>query len=246
MITIVTVAERPDLASSMFAVPDNWPLFMYEDPIGGVFYGRLAKAFPEFQLLGLDESGNPVAKLQSIPFCWAGSDDDLPARGWEAMLERGFGDREAGRTPNAVSFLEALIAPPLRGTGLSSTLVTAGRENARSRGFTDVFAPVRPAAKAHEPRVSMGEYAMRTRADGLPSDPWLRVHVRLGARIVAVCPLSMVIPGTLAQWRQWTGAPMDESGAVDVEGALVPVQVSVEHDYAVYVEPNVWVHHSLA
>lgn len=28
-------------------------------------------------------------------------------------------------------------------------------------------------------------------------------------------------------------------------GALVPVRVSVEHDHAVYVEPNVWVRHSL-
>jgi hypothetical protein len=25
----------------------------------------------------------------------------------------------------------------------------------------------------------------------------------------------------------------------------VPVQCSVEHDYAVYVEPGVWVHHRL-
>src|SRR3954468_10154640 len=158
----------------MFAVADNWPAFMYEDPIGGVFDGQLAKVFPDFQLLGLDDDGVPVAKLQSIPFCWAGSDDDLPDRGWEAMLERGFGDRDAGRTPNAVSFLEALIAPPLRGIGLSSTLVSAGRDNARRLGFADVFAPVRPAAKAHEPRVPMSEYAARTRPDGLPSDPWLR------------------------------------------------------------------------
>jgi hypothetical protein len=56
----------------------------------------------------------------------------------------------------------------------------------------------------------------------------------------------MVIPGTLAQWREWTGLPLDASGDIDVDGALVPVHVSVEHDYAVYVEPNVWVHHPLA
>ena len=39
--------------------------------------------------------------------------------------------------------------------------------------------------------------------------------------------------------------PFDESGPVVVPGALVPVQCSVEHDYAVYVEPAVWVHHRL-
>ena len=229
----------------MFAVPDNWPAFMYEDPIGGVYYGRLAAAFPEFQLMALDDARNPIAKLQSIPFHWAGTDDDLPDRGWEAMLERGFDDREKGREATAVSFLEALIAPDLRGRGLSTELVTAGRANALRHGITDVVAPVRPAAKAREPRTPMADYAARVREDGLPVDPWLRVHVRLGARIVKVCPLSMVIPGTLRQWREWTGLPLDKSGEVEVDGALVPVHVSVEHDYAVYAEPNVWVHHAL-
>ena len=55
----------------------------------------------------------------------------------------------------------------------------------------------------------------------------------------------MVIPGTLDEWRSWTGLPFDEPGPVVVRGALVPVQCSVEHDYAVYVEPAVWVHHRL-
>ena len=104
MPSIVTVGERPDLATRVFDMPDNWPPFMLEDPIGGVFYGRLATAFPDFQLLALDDNGDPIAKLQTIPFRWDGSDDDLPDRGWEAMLQRGFDDREAGRVPNAVSF----------------------------------------------------------------------------------------------------------------------------------------------
>jgi hypothetical protein len=67
--------------------------------------------------------------------------------------------------------------------------------------------------------------------------------VRLGARIVKLCPLSMVVPGSLAQWRAWTGLPFTVSGPIDVPGALAPVHVSVEHDHAVYVEPNVWMHH---
>ncbi|MFL6239850.1 MAG: N-acetyltransferase [Actinomycetes bacterium] len=246
MITVVTLAERPDLVSQVFSVADDWPAFMLQDPIGGVFYGRLAAAFPEFQLMGLDDAGAPVAKLHSIPFRWDGSDAGLPDRGWEAVLQQGFNDRDAGREPNAVSFLEALIAPTLRGRGFSTALVKAGRDNASRHGFVDVFAPVRPAHKARQPRTSMASYAARVRDDGLPSDPWLRVHVRLGARIVKVCPLSMVIPGTLAQWRQWTGQPFDVPGDTEIDGALVPVHVSVDNDYAVYVEPNVWVHHNLA
>jgi hypothetical protein len=49
--------------------------------------------------------------------------------------------------------------------------------------------------------------------------------------------------GTLAQWREWTGLPFDRDGQVTMPGALTPVHVSLAHDHAVYVEPNVWVRH---
>jgi hypothetical protein len=55
----------------------------------------------------------------------------------------------------------------------------------------------------------------------------------------------MSISGDLDQWRVWTGLPFDHSGDVVVPGALAPVHVSVEHDHAVYVEANVWIHHRL-
>jgi len=41
---------------------------------------------------------------------------------------------------------------------------------------------------------------------------------------------------------QISGLALASSGPVDVPGALVPVHVSVEHDHAVYVAPNVWMH----
>ena len=68
----------------------------------------------------------------------------------------------------------------------------------------------------------------------------------MGAEIVKVCPAAMTISGSLEQWRSWTDLPFDASGAVHVPGALAPVHVSVEHDHAVYVEPNVWMRHDLA
>ena len=91
----------------------------------------------------------------------------------------------------------------------------------------------------------MAEYAHRTRADGLPADPWLRTHLRAGGRIEKIAPTSMTVAGTIAEWRRWTGLDFPRSGAVVVPRALVPVHVALEHDHAVYVEPNVWVRHGL-
>jgi len=55
----------------------------------------------------------------------------------------------------------------------------------------------------------------------------------------------MVFAGTLAEWSLWTGMTFDRSGAVAVPGALSPLHVSCEKDHAVYVEPNIWVHHRI-
>ncbi len=79
--------------------------------------------------------------------------------------------------------------------------------------------------------------------DGLPEDPWLRVHARAGATIDKVAPTSMTVVGTPAKWRERTGRSLDGAGAVEVPGALVPVHVDERHGHAVHVEPNVWMKH---
>ena len=73
----------------------------------------------------------------------------------------------------------------------------------------------------------------------------MRTHLRLGARIIKIAPYSMVVAGTLSEWRQWTGLPLTQTGPAIVPGALSPIHVSLEQDHAVYVEPNLWVCHPL-
>ena len=241
--SIVTLADRPDLAGTMWAVPGAWPAFMDHDPVANLFYHRLPEIFPAYQLVALDTAGTAIGRINSVPFAWTGHDTDLPARGWDAILERAFTEQANETPPTAVSLLEARIAPAHRGAGLSTQLLQAAHHNATRHGLPDLFGPVRPTGKAVEPHTPMPEYAARTRPDGLPDDPWMRVHARLGARTVTVCPLSMTIAGTLDQWRTWTGLPLHRSGPTPIPGALVPVHVAVADNHAVYIEPNVWMHH---
>lgn len=119
------------------------------------------------------------------------------------------------------------------------------RERYGALGVRDLIAPVRPNQKHLQPRVSPSDYSAQLREDGLPVDPWLRVHARMGGRLLKVAPFSMVIPGTLQQWRTWTGLPFDTDGLVEVPGGLAPVMVDTTMGHAVYVEANVWVHHRL-
>ena len=55
----------------------------------------------------------------------------------------------------------------------------------------------------------------------------------------------MEIPGTLAEWEKWTNMRFPEPGGYVVEGALIPVNIDVEGDKGVYIEPNVWVVHQV-
>jgi GNAT superfamily N-acetyltransferase len=182
-----------------------------------------------------------VAKAFSASFHLP--EGDLPDAGWDFALRSALLTRAWGETPNAITAAEIAIVPELQGTGLSSVMLAALRDNAGRLGFAELLAPVRPSGKA-DPHEPMQEYAFRTRDDGLPVDPWLRVHVRAGGRIDRVASRSMVIPGTLEEWRAWTGLRFDTTGPVEVPGALAPVLCDAEHGTAVYVEPNVWVRHA--
>ncbi len=241
--TVVTLADRPDLLGAWWGMPTSWPEFMYHDPVAQRLVGRTSEIAPHLQLAGLGPDGDVVACLRCIPFAWDGDPASLPDRGWDAILERGVADAERGREPTAVSLLEATVRPDQQGHGLSAELLMAARRTVAGQGLPDLFGPVRPSGKSAEPRTSIGAYVARRRADGLPADPWLRVHVRLGGRVVRVAPLSMTIAGTPGDWRAWTGLPFDTDGDVEVPGALTPVHVDLASDHVVYVEPNVWVRH---
>ena len=62
------------------------------------------------------------------------------------------------------------------------------RAVAEEHGFEHLVAPVRPSWKARYPLVSIERYIGWTTKEGLPFDPWLRVHARLGAAIVRPVP----------------------------------------------------------
>ncbi len=237
---ISVLAARPDLVEPMWSMPNSWPEFMRHDPIGGLFYGNVETRFADYFMVGQDDTGDVIACAYSIPFLREGA--ARPDNGWDFVIRNGLLANIRGQKPDAISAVEIAVRPDRQGAGHSTEMLVAMRENAARHGFAELVAPVRPSGKA-DVSESMSTYALRVREDGLPIDPWLRVHVRAGGRIAKVAPRSMVIPGTLEEWREWTGLPFDRTGPVVVPGALSPVHCDVEHGIASYVEPNVWVIH---
>lgn len=214
--------------------------------MGAAHFPRIAAELPENVLFAEDERGEVVANAYSVPFALGVEHRGrLPSNGWDTVLVWAFSDLRRGVRPDTVSAISVSIAPQAQGRGLSGVMLSAVRDNARARGFLEVVTPVRPNAKHLEPHTPMEEYARRVRPDGLPQDPWLRVHARAGATIDSVAPASMTVAASLADWRRWTGLPFDTDGDIEVPGGLVPERCEVKRGYAVYVEPNVWMRHPL-
>ena len=246
---VTTLRERPDLRAQMFSAEfqAGWPEFARHDPIAALYYGALDR-YVDFVLVAVDRAApdRVVARACSVPLAFRDGTEgrnELPLDGWDGVIRWADADWRAKRRPSVVSALEILIAPPYRGRGISLLILQAMIANTWTRGFADLYAPLRPSEKHREPPTPFAEYVARARADGLPQDAWIRTHVRAGARIVKIAPCSMTIAGNIAEWSAWSGLDLTESGDVIVPGALSPVHVSIEQDHAVYIEPNLWVHH---
>jgi hypothetical protein len=179
-----------------------------------------------------------------MPLWWDGTDDGLPA-GWDDQILRSLADREAGREPNTLGAMLIVVAPGTRGSGHSGTMLGAFRAAARAAGYGAVIACVRPTWKERYPLTPIERYARWQREDGMPFDPWIRLHVRLGGRIVRASPKSMVMRGSVADWRSWTGLDFLDSGPYVIRGGTSPVTIDLPRDEGVYFDQNVWVVHDL-
>jgi len=212
--------------------------FMGHGEVALRYWHLLRPELPELQLVLWDEERDVVVgHARTIPARVA---EGLPG-GVDDMLESWFGE---GRRPepDVLSAMVAVVDRGRQGEGLSTKLVEAMRGLARAHGYAALVAPVRPTWKERYPLIPMERYARWTRDDGLPFDPWLRVHAKLGAELLEVCPASMRIEGGVGEWEDWTGLAFPDDGDYLVPGGLVPVRV--EDGRGIYVEPNVWMRHA--
>jgi len=243
--TLVSLAERPDLTPAHDHLNGSaWPEFMLQDRVVWAYWDRLFDDFGRFQCSLLDAAGEPVAGLNCAPLAWDGTEDDLPA-GWDQQIIRTFGGLDAGTTPDTLGAVQIVVREDRQGAGLAGVMVQGMRALAREQGFAALIACVRPTAKDQDPYADIDEYAFRVRDDGLPLDPWIRLHVRLGGRVVRGEAESMRMEGTVAEWREWTGLPFPVSGLYTPPFAAAPVDIDLEADRGVYLDPNAWVVHWL-
>jgi GNAT superfamily N-acetyltransferase len=240
-LVVVTAEARPDLWSAAErAFRDVWPEYNHHGDVSGRYFGALIPRYAHLQFLLRDAADRIVARGRTIPFAWDGTLADLPA-GVDAVGLRALDETGA---PTTLSALAAEVAADRQGQGISVLVIAAMAEVARNAGFDSLVAPVRPSWKDRYPLVPIEDYASWVREDGLPFDPWMRVHARLGATTLRPEPHSLQITGSVEEWQRWTGADLPTDGEYVFPGGLAPV--TVRNGVGRYWEPNVWMLHRIA
>jgi hypothetical protein len=241
-LVVVTADKRPDLwVRAEAAFRDAWPEYNQHGDVSGEYFGALVPRYAHLQFLIWDtEAEQVVARGRTIPFRWNGTLEDLPA-GIDAMGLRAVRDTAP---PTVLSALAAEVVPERQGGGVSRLVVETMARLAVHVGLEALVAPVRPSWKDRYPLIPIDQYAAWSREDGLPFDPWLRVHVRLGATILRPEPHSMRITGSIAEWAGWTGLEFPADGQYVFPGGLAPLEV--RDGTGRYWEPNVWMLHRIS
>lgn len=252
---LVTRAERPDLEGVGQAIiaqawrPCPFVLWTAEDEL----YVELLDAEPvrDFTLYVVETAtGRLAAVANAAPVAVEGTPADLPDEGWGWQVTRAHAVLRQGARARYLGAFAVSVSPLFRGRGVSALALRGFQALARHHGLDGVIAPVRPPTKAERPDEPIETFLARTLPDGsgLPADPWLRTHLRVGGRIIRPARRAMVVDRPLGMWEVWLGRPLDRHESMPgtsfhVSGALAPVLVR-EGGRGLYEEPGVWVHHS--
>jgi hypothetical protein len=243
---IVCYSERPELWNDLGDLFDEvWPEYSLHGELN-YYWRQLYDVFPEWQFLLVDPGEQTVlAEGHMVPVAWDGTDDDL-GPGIDATIAGAFGLRAAGGQPTAVSALAVEVPPRNQGMGLAPVMLRAMATLTRRAGLTRLIVPVRPSYKERYPTIPMERYARWVRHDGWHFDPWVRVHLRLGARMGPVVPQSLHITGTVRDWEYWTKMRFPETGDYVFPAGLATVRIDREQDTGEYWEPNIWIIHQVS
>jgi hypothetical protein len=157
------------------------------------YSGRLFEEFGDFQFALYDEDEQEViAEGHTLPCAWDGTTDGL-GQGIDEMTAAAFEAYDAGRNATALCAMAAEIGPRFQEGGLATRMLDEMADLARDADLGHLIAPVRPSLKDRYPITPIERYMEWTQENGEPFDPWIRVHIRRGARIAKPIPRSMQI-----------------------------------------------------
>lgn len=240
--TIIGAGRIEKLQKSLGA--EVWPEFMQHDETVNKNWPNLYTDFLHYQF-ALAAGNDIVAIANAVPLHWRKPFAALPDSGLDWAMKKANTDFKCGLKANVLVGIEILINEKYQGRGISFEMMKIMKDIAKTNGIKNIALPVRPTQKCNFPLIPIADYLNWLNKDGLPFDPWLRVHIKIGGEIAGICQRSMDISGSVSDWEDWTGLIFPGSGDFIIDKALVPVHIDKRKNIGRYIEPNVWIVHEI-
>jgi len=232
--------------SALALAHKSWPEFMWHDEIATQYWHEFYDRFGKYQSVMIDSEENRVVAVgHSLPFRWEHDLSTLPDEGWDWVIQKAVDDNKKGITPNLLAAVFVGVREEHKQRDLSRSILLSFQPTAKKHGFEKLVIPVRPNEKPNYPLTSMDDYVTWRNENDLPFDLWLRIQQRAGGRVIKVCHKSKSVRGSRAEWESWVKMKFPQSGEYIIPSALNPMQMNVENDEGVYIEPNVWMVHEI-
>src|ERR1700678_1045393 len=117
-IRVITNSEHPELEEQVKAAfREEWPEFIFHDPVVSARISRVEEYFPQYDVLLLD-GDEVVAGGWGVPIAWDTTVSMLPD-GYDGALVRSVNGHENQVTPDTLSIMAAAVKRGRQGGGLA-------------------------------------------------------------------------------------------------------------------------------
>ncbi len=181
-------------------------------------------------------------------FAWDQNNAMLPC-GWQGVVRTSYVHSHIEhRKQDTLVGLFIFIEDQFRQQGWANNVIEEMRTLAQQEALSALIIPLRPPLryKKEYAAMPMDEFAQLKRDDGLPLDHWVRLHTRLGAKILSASEKSHRHVLNLQDFHDhFSSAPLPHSGDVLIErkGEWYNVYVDLERDFVLINQGCVWARH---
>ena len=181
---------------------------------------------------------------------WNGEPMSLP-RGWQRTVRYCYENVAQHKRPaNTLVGLFINVEQEFRRHGWAARVIEGMKDLARRRSLTSIVIPLRLPTRyeRHNAAMPFEEFAFLKRDDGEYRDHWLRLHVRLGARVIGHCNTSHQHAMNLDDFYQQfelDGGVASGCRVARRHDEWYEVYINVECDYVVINQGCVWVEYAI-
>lgn len=196
----------------------------------------------------IDENNNLLSHGMLCKIFWDGSVDSLPEDGWTGSTITSYKNEMEKIKNNTMVGLFAHVTKKFRDKKLSGELIESMKKLAKKYNYKLII-PLRPPSRYQKEYCSMDfeKFCNLKREDGMPVDPWFRLHRKLNAKFLKISKTSHQRAMSISTFYKLFGKKnIEKTGYYDFEifGNWHNIYIDLSLSVVVMNEGCQWVEHN--